>query len=382
MGHRSRKRSAWASVTEAQPGVWRIRFWAEGPDGYRRRSRTVRGSRLDAERVRSELMLAHSDDAPCPTVGQAWDRWAHADMVRRVDGGDMAASTLNMYEMAWGKHVRPTWADVPCDQVRPLAIQQWLTPMPLNAAKSGLMLLRQVLDYAVRYEVADHNPAREKYLMPSRQTVERHDNGVWSLSQLGDVWRIIRGQWFEGAFLLSAFGGMRVGEALGVRCEDVSVSDAGGVPVALVRVERQVDAIGAYTSTLKTPQSRRVVAIPGAAGMRTVSIADEAARDGRAGWLSGDGLGNPSKRMRLTDSWNRAVTGELWHPFRNLRNSWQTNMRWTLGVRPYYIEALMGHKVAGVTGEHYDRPSDEQMADVVARAWREWVEDGGVDPLS
>jgi hypothetical protein len=57
------------------------------------------------------------------------------------------------------------------------------------------------------------------------------------------------------------------------------------------------------------------------------------------------------------------------HPFRNLRNSWQTWMRWEVGLPPYYIEPLMGHKVRGVTGQHYDRPTPEVLAAAVARAY-------------
>ena len=58
------------------------------------------------------------------------------------------------------------------------------------------------------------------------------------------------------------------------------------------------------------------------------------------------------------------------HPFRNLRNSWQTWMRWEARLAPWAIERLMGHKVAGVTGAYYDRPSDEVIADMLADAYR------------
>lgn len=73
MAKRNRKRrSAWGSLTEVSPGVWRIRYWGKDPatGAYRRRSSTVRGSRVDAERRRAELMVEHSGDAPCPTVGE------------------------------------------------------------------------------------------------------------------------------------------------------------------------------------------------------------------------------------------------------------------------------------------------------------------------
>lgn len=71
----------------------------------------------------------------------------------------------------------------------------------------------------------------------------------------------------------------------------------------------------------------------------------------------------------------RELLGCAWarfgeHPFRNLRNSWETWMRWEVGVAPWAIEVAMGHKLGGVTGRYYDRPTDEVVAAVFADAYR------------
>lgn len=84
---RRQMRSAWGSIAEVRRGVWRIRYWAEGPDGYRRRSETVRGTRRDAVERRSALMLEHGGDAPYPTVRQCWERWCLPDIERQVETG-------------------------------------------------------------------------------------------------------------------------------------------------------------------------------------------------------------------------------------------------------------------------------------------------------
>lgn len=368
MANRSRRkrRSAWASITEVRAGeVYRIRFWGKGTDGqYRRRSCTVRGSRLEAERKRSELMLLHSDDAPCPTVGEVWERWALPDLKRRVDSGDASAGTLRQYLCAWGKHVQPTWGAVQCDAVRPLSVQQWLYGLPLNAAKQGISLLRIVLDYATRYELVPHNVARERYLMPSKSTIDTMDAGIWSLDELRRTWAVVRGTWMESAYLLCGFGGLRVGEALGVRCSDIDEATVDGVRMAVVTVHQQVTETG-LTDVLKTPQSRRVVVIAGSAGVRLLELSQT-----ESVYMSGDGMGGPSTRARLTKAWRRLdMPDELRHPLRNLRNSWQTWMRWSMRVPVWCIEPMMGHKVAGVTGEHYDRPQRELFCEVIADAY-------------
>jgi len=376
MAKRSRKRAAWGALTQVDASTWRIRYWSSGPDGYRRRSKTVRGTRKDAERVRAELMLAHGEDAPCLTVGEAWERWYEPDLVRAVDEGEASPQTLAQYRSAWRNHVAPTWADVPCDSVRPLAVQQWITSLGHSQAVAGKALFQRVMDYAVRYECVVSNPLRERYVMPPKSTVRRRDEGVWTLDELGEVWRAVHGQWFEAAFLLAAFGGLRVGEAMGVTAADVRAVVARGQPVTLVRVARQVANRGEVTETLKNEQSRRVVAIPGRAGARLLALAGSC-----DGYLSGDGMGGHSTQRRMAAQWEREVLPslrpELRHPFKNLRNSWQTNCRWSLGLPPWLIEPMMGHVGEGVTGRHYDRPQADMFADAMADAYAAHTFDAG-----
>ena len=377
MSKRTKRRSAWASITEVRRGeVYRIRYWAKGPDGqYKRRSKTIRGTRLDAERRRSELMLDHSEDAPCPTVAQAWERWVLPSYERRVDEGGMSAHTLVQYRGAWRNHVSPTWADVPLDSVRPLRVQQWLSSLSWSAANQGVKVLSAVMDAAVRFECVEHNPMRERYLMPPKSTVRPHDAGIWTLPELYGVWRSVRGSWVEPALILAAFGGCRVGESLGVLAGEVELREVGGVDVALVSVARQVDKSGAVIDALKTAESRRVAVVAGRAALRLSELADVLPPDW---YLTHDGAGAPQAQARLMRQWK--AMGQA-HPFRNLRNSWQTWMRWDAGLPPYYIEPLMGHRLAGVTGQHYDRPTAEVLAGAVARAYAERPWDAGWEEM-
>lgn len=347
-------------MAEVQPNVWRLRFWSSGPDGYKRRSCTVRGTRLDAEKRRAELMLEHCEDAPCPTVADAWERWALPEMERRVESGDLASRSLDQYMSAWRRHVEPRWGMVACDAVRPLHVQQWIDGLGRSQATMASVVLSRVLDYAVRYEVAPRNPMREKYVMPSKSTVERRDGGTWTLPELLSLSDSLRGEWYEPAFLLSAFGGLRVGESLGVMASDVELRKVDGVPVALVSVERQVTTTWRVSDRLKTPQSRRTAVLVGPPALRLAELSKLP-----DGWfLSHDGMGGFQPQARLASSWSGA------HPFRNLRNSWETWCRWTLRVPPWAIETAMGHKLPGVTGQHYDRPVPDMLADVFAEAYR------------
>ena len=362
---RKKRRSAWASILEVEPGArYRIRYWAKGPDGdYRRRSETVRGSRKDAEKRRAELMLDHSDDAPCPTVRQAWEQWCLPDLRSLRESGDFAPLSVRAHETAWRLHVEPTWGSVQLDAVRPLQVQQWLSGLTRSQAQTAMATLSRIMDYAVRYELVSHNPMREKYLLPSKSTIERADAGVWSLSDLEGVWDRVRGAWYEPAVLLAAFGGCRLGESLSPRASDVSRHESRGVELAVVSITGQIPPKGTDVVRPKTEQSARPVVLAGSPARRILSFA-ESMPDG---WfLTNDGQGNACPQSRMKAAW-RALRME--HPFRNLRNSWQTWMRWELRVQPHFIEPMMGHKLPGVTGAHYDRPQADVFCDVVAEAY-------------
>lgn len=348
----------------------RIRYWGKDPESgvYRRMSEVVHGTRRDAQRRRAELVAIHGAEKGTLTMRQLWDTLYLPSLERRLEDGAFTKTSLQLYRSMWRRHISPRWADVPCDSLRPLEIQQWFDTLALSAALKSRIVMGGMLDMAVRYELAEKNPMREKYVMPSERTVERDDDGIWSHAQLMEVWeRVARDKWWEAAFLLSGFGGLRVGEALGVMGECVSDGSRLGVTLALVDVRRQIPNKGQVpVERLKTRQSRRVAVVPGPAATRLLEIADGSV------WLSGDGLGNPNSQPRLNASWANnmeAVPEDMRHPFRNLRNSWQTMMRWEVGMEPQHIEPLMGHKVPGVTGAHYDRPTVDMFADKVAEAW-------------
>lgn len=368
---RKPRRAQWASITEVEKGKrYRIRYWGKDSSGeYRRLSCTVRGTRKDAELRRAELMLDHSEDAPCPTVRQAWERWALPEMRRRVEDGDLAPLTLRAHETAWRLHVAPTWADVPLDAVRPLQVQQWISGLSYSQAQTATSTLSKVMDHAVRYECVDHNPMRERYLMPSKSTIERLDRGVWALSELHGVWARVRGEWWEAAFLLAAFGGCRLGESMAPRARDVEIRHVDGVTLALVGITGQVAASGTDVVRTKTEQSVRTATLVGSPAVRMAQIVAALPPD----WpLSHDGIGGVQCQSRLKEAWRQK---RMEHPYRNLRNSWQTWMRWELHVEPRYIEPMMGHKLPGVTGAHYDRPTADMFADVMLDAYKAHIFD-------
>lgn len=361
-------RRDWGSITHVRKGVWRLRYWAQTDTGYRRCSQTVRGTRKDAGERLAELRIAHGHDAPCPTVQMIWERWYLPDRQRMVAQGDLAQQSLEQYQSTWRRHVAPRWADVPADCVRPMDVQQWLLSLKRVAAESSMHLLRQVMDYATRYGFLATNPMAMRYLLPSSSTVNHQEDGVWSVEELGDVWRACWGTWFEPAMLLAGFGGCRVGESLGARASDVRFELVGGVPIAFVHIERQIDARAREVARTKNRWSVRTALLAGEPSKRLWRLAEHVPAGAYLTHLPGKTY---VTQRELRQAFRQALEASdvPVHLFKNLRKTWQTNARWVLRLPPWIVEPMMGHAGTGVTSHHYDRPAEQEFAEVLSEAW-------------
>ena len=363
MSARGRRRS-WGSVTTKARDKHVLRWVEDTPQGRKRRSKTFHGTYREACLELDRLHVMHADDRPCPTVGKAARMWWLPWLDAQLAAGRVKENTRLRYLASWENDCRPRWDAVPLGSVRPADVQEWLYTLPAASAKVAIVVLRKIADFAVRYEVVEVNKFRVPYDMPSARTRTK-SREVLTLAQADAMLEELRGDPMEGAYILAAFGGLRVGEALGAACSSVRLEEFCGVPVAMVEVSRRVDAAsGELRDDLKTPQSLRTAAVPGRYGERLAELARERAAEG-FGLVTPADDGLPMTVQALDHRWRKRSAV----PFSNLRSSWRTYAQYDWGVDYDTLEALMGHRLAGVTGSHYLRPSPEQLAEKVAQAY-------------
>lgn len=362
---RGRKsRSTWGSNDDAGNGRRRLRYWADLHDGrgYTRHSMTIVGSRRDGDETLARLRVEHSQDRPTPTLRQAYEAWYLPELRERVETGDMAASSVVMYESIWRKHVTPAWGETPVTDIRPLGVQQWLMGMTTVSARKSLSLLGRILAKCVMYEAVPSNVAREEYRLPRRSERE-HSKQVYTADEMIAALDAVRGTVAYLPAIMCGVASCRPGEALGPLRSEVREVETGGMTLAVVDLVRQADRSGGVREALKNPQSARPVVVPEPWSL------DVLAQPGT--WLCDRGDGTPSHQPMVNAAWSRALStaGIEPIPFRNLRNSWRTYMRWELGVAEDMLESMMGHAGRNVGEVHYDRPRWEVYAQVVADAW-------------
>lgn len=368
MSTRRRQRSSFGSVTKIDRDTWRLRWWADTPEGRRRVSETVHGTRREAEDRLAEIRCeVGSEQGGSVTVGQAWERWYAPDCAKRLEEGSLAPNTWRNAEGQWTTHIAPRWSKVPCTQVRPLDVQEWLLTMTWSNARLSKIVFGQVMGMAAMYGACDSNPLSLKYRLPKKKSGQVE---VFTLDELRDAWKAVHGSVIEAPFILSAFGSARVGESLGVMACEVELREHGGVSVAVAPIVRQVGSDGKPTDRLKNEQSRRHVVLPGRVGLRLAELASTAAVEGLT-WLADDGTCSPISQLRANRAWRAATGGDGYRPFKNLRNSWATFTHWQLGIDPLMVDKMMGHVTGSVLAKHYDRPDVDMFVETVANAYRE-----------
>lgn len=360
---RRKQRRAWGHIDEIVRGKKYVLRWTQNtPQGRKRPCETFYGTYREACARLDEIHVTAGDDKPVPTVGQALDMWYMPWLERRLAEGKIKQSTYSKYARCIRIHIRPAWGSTPVDSTKPIDIQRWLFGIKRREAYVSLMVMRRLMDMLVGFEIVDTNRFAIEYeLNPESKRIGT--GKVIGLEDCREVLSLVRGSRCEPAVILSLFGSARVGESLGPRRSEVAEVTSHGIRFALVPIIRRVDSVHGLMpdGDLKTHDSARTLIIPEPYGTRLVEIAESGIMPASE-WLAPAPNGNTMSVAQLNAEWKR-VRGAFRIPFSNLRNSWRTFAQYEWGVDYDTCEVLMGHKLKGVTGEHYLKPSTDQLLD-------------------
>ena len=242
--------------------------------------------------------------------------------------------------------------------------------MTLNAydAKLSLIVAKTIMGFAVKYEVAPSNKFALGYELPAKKSTK--EGTMYNLAQANEMFSHMHDTACEPAFILQLFGSARVGESLGVRKIEVQAVEHMGMTFALVPIIRRVSNRDKLHTDgdLKTPESARTLIIPEPYSTRLLDLSTGGMMPDSE-WLCPDFDGSFMTYAHFIRAWNHESAPHKIPPS-NLRRSWRTFAQYEWDLDYDTCESLMGHKLKGVTGEHYLKPSTEQLLDKVARAMK------------
>ena len=204
-----------ASIRSVSSGKWEIRISAgTDADGRRRRiSRTVAGSREDAEReaLRMEYENGAQPSAEMTLGEYFWGMFLPAR-------SDLSPSTLENYRFSWS-HVSDAFGSRILSEPSHAELQRWVASMSRGTAIHSAKLLRSVLRDAWQNGLLLREPMAYPLRYPRADAEALR---VWSADEALEALEALRGHRMLPLVLLMVGAGLRRSEALAASWEDIS----------------------------------------------------------------------------------------------------------------------------------------------------------------
>lgn len=371
-------RSSWGTKTKIDKNKWRIR-WCEW-DGLNRvrRSKTLYPctSREADDELRRLWQLHHLPPnervVPCPTFSECWYEWYLPELNTRVEKGELADNTRKVYVNQWTYHIEKRWEKVMLDKVDVNEYQLWIKTMKPSAAKLSNITVGNLVTCAKLHGVKGITFKDVQYKMPRNDKAPNSELEVYTLPELHQLMKEIKGKRYESVVMLMGIGSCRVAEALAAGVDDITFEQYNGRTYAVYDLHQQYGLCKQGFMVLKTKDSYRPIIIPEPWSLRLAEIVDERKREGER-YLADRGTGYPYDRPAINQLWrNDFKDGSIsvrFLPMQKLRNTWATAMLWKYNVPAQMVDKMMGHAAKNILGKNYDRPDKQMFIETVDKVY-------------
>ena len=262
-------RSASGSITRIDDARYRVSVELPPVDGKRRRvSRTVRGTRQDAEIELARLKLEHCKPTPRAnmTVGEFWQAVYLPSLVH------VKPRTKSGYESDYERLVKPRFALDPLDALTPAYIERrlWEIESP-GSQRAAFKLLRQIVNYAYGEQFTDNNPFTRRIRLRPKP---KHKVRTYTLDEQKRLLDSIEGEHIEPLIIVMMRGGLRIEEACALYWGDLSF-EGGRCYINVDKTYLLVNNKPIEQPTTKTDDSARVAVVSGHYAQRLEAIRDD-----------------------------------------------------------------------------------------------------------
>jgi integrase len=241
------------SISRRADGLWEARITL--PDG--RRKSLYAKTRQEAARKLAEAIRDRDKGLPVVTDRQTVEQYFLSWL--SVMRAKVRRSTWRKYETYVRLHILPTLgkvtlAKLTAQQLQELYARKLAEGLGRTSVRHVHAVIHRALDAAIRLELVQRNVS-DLVDPPSR---DRPEMAVLSPAQARGLLEAARGDRFEALYVLALTTGMREGELLALRWQDVDL-DGGTLQV---RSTLQHTKTGFVFSEPKTAHSRRRIALP------------------------------------------------------------------------------------------------------------------------
>jgi integrase len=346
------------SITRRKDGLYMARYWVETPKGSKRK--TIYGKKRDEVADKLARALAERADGIVYddenlTVGEYLNSWLKGSV-----RGSVRQSTFDRYEIAVRVHIKPALGRVKLKKLSPAHVagfyQDRLAAGSAPASVNKLhVTLRKALDQAVKWHMVPRNVA-EAVKAPRPAPPEMR---TLSAEETRKLIEVARGDKLGALYMLAVHTGMRQGELLALKWQDVDLENA----KLSVRRTLTMSNGRILLCELKTKKSRRTIRLTDAAiqalhehlarqleGMERLG---DAYRD--EGLIFASQVGTPINPTNLRRRSFAALLRRANLPkirFHDLRHTCATLLL-SRNVHPKYVQELLGHANIAITLDTY-----------------------------
>ena len=224
------------------PAVWVYRWWEKDHDGKPVRRKAQLGSlneypnESSARAAADSLRLTINEQAPRQklrgiTIATLVEHYREHEMpdvfskkrpcigtVCEREEGRKSYSTQETYEGYLKKWIVPKWGSYRLAEIKAVQVEQWLKTIPLTRGSRAKIrnIMSALYSHALRWEWTEKNPITQVRQSAKRSRIPT----ILSVEEIQRLFSHIR-EPFRTAVILDAVSGLRVGELLGLKWEDV-----------------------------------------------------------------------------------------------------------------------------------------------------------------
>ena len=251
------------SIYERSDGRWAATIsLGYGTDGKRDRKTVYGRSRKEVADKLRDLQNAADKGLPptndAATVAQLFDAWLEEAVV-----GTVRPLTLKSYRMLARVHIVPALGRHKVSKLDARTVQAFLAAKREEGlSPRTVQYLRSVLRRAFGYAMKIDWVGRNVVALTEAPKVEKEDMPLFSTEQAKRLLAAFAPHRLGGLFTVQLGLGLRLGEALGLRWQDVALSTDGTGGKVTVKVQLQI-IDGEYRLTPpKSKSSRRTISLP------------------------------------------------------------------------------------------------------------------------
>lgn len=386
----ARRANKEGSVYRRKDGRWVASLSYRTQTGQRKRRYSYHQSREEADDALTEMKSARRHGAAhhtgrSPRLTDYLVSWLRDSVAVSV-----GPKTLEGYEIACRIHIIPSLGhlrlkDLTARRIQSFNAQKMREGYSVRTRQNIYATLKRALKQAVAWGELPANPA-DGVSMPKAQA--ESDEGPEEIKALTNTQaqRLLaaakeRGDRFRYLYVVAVRTGLRQGELLGLRWEDLNLD----VHPASLMLRRSLAArIGGgtyFTPTKRKRQRRRVVLLDEAAGalcaQRGLQTSEKAAARGR--WRENNlvfpsTIGTPMNARNLYARNFKPTLRSTDLPdinFHDLRHTFATIMLFEWGASPRFVQESLGHSSIKITMDIYGHVMPQTMEGEIRRiqAW-------------